>query len=778
MSIYALVMAWLGVRVVWRMCLDAIWKSRFRVDALERMPAQCIVLTGLFLSLSFPAIAQDESSVMIPPNEYLISVHHELGMHCSGFDLSYCCILPPYNSVLAQIIKTAQEPGELPKLLDEEYLKERGWVLWYEHDDNTFSEGPKLLYWNVPYDGNGDGKLGDPVDSLANGMYRHLYTFKENMFGLRPLGVSEKVIIGQDMNLSLDHGFTGKPISFGVLDYTRSTGTIVYTTLSGGKSQIPLPLSMRDYWEALGLPLTPFFDGAFPHIRKVREELIRPYQRARVTLSEWEDANADDIAQPREITPVKQKGDREVSFIGTSPVDPPNCEKCHASPTANKDEFSLYKKEFDFWMDRFPGTTEYYARTKAAAISMMEIHDARDGTNFLENYNPDDLTGASVSRLGRPTVRCQECHGDNAVGELDTTDAPEGLRSSLPLTVAVHVKHIQAMPEPDKNGRTASCQVCHPSHNQDGTLDSAPAGPDGRFRGGRDEDIRDYKGGCFLGRDFHSNPKAREMLRTQSHLNAVGQWMKENVMADGKGLYCTNCHNIGSRLLFKSDQLKDVIDQTGDTYRNQSIETIVAAFQSQEFEEFGRSVYTEYTAEDFFDPKVVPENRVVPIWTDDPVNPYGSVDDGWDYWLAAGEPHCADCHKPPFVEGMGGTYYPIDMQGKYSLMRYSKGHSGVSCQACHQSTHGLHPVDPEGADPTTLEQAQSLNPDGSSGPVICAACHVVDDEGIPDLVTDDLLEPFSDEEYPTRYEKAVAFAHTLRFPNERYIPQGQEILSP
>ena len=49
------------------------------------------------------SIAQNTAA--IPPNDYNIMVFYELGMHCTGFDLSYCCVLPPYNSVLAQIVK-------------------------------------------------------------------------------------------------------------------------------------------------------------------------------------------------------------------------------------------------------------------------------------------------------------------------------------------------------------------------------------------------------------------------------------------------------------------------------------------------------------------------------------------------------------------------------------------------------------------------------------------------------------------------------------------------
>lgn len=51
--------------------------------------------------------------------------------------------------------------------------------------------------------------------------------------------------------------------------------------------------------------------------------------------------------------------------------------------------------------------------------------------------------------------------------------------------------------------------------------------------------------------------------------------------------------------------------------------------------------------------------------------------------------------------------------------RYTKGHAGLSCQACHESIHGLYPVSPD-VDQTTYHQAAQLNPDGSHGPLKCA----------------------------------------------------------
>ncbi len=51
-----------------------------------------------------------------PKDPYAIFINYELGMHCVGFDVSYCCVIPPYNSIQAQAIKTG-EKGGMPHLL-------------------------------------------------------------------------------------------------------------------------------------------------------------------------------------------------------------------------------------------------------------------------------------------------------------------------------------------------------------------------------------------------------------------------------------------------------------------------------------------------------------------------------------------------------------------------------------------------------------------------------------------------------------------------------------
>ena len=118
--------------------------------------------------------------------------------------------------------------------------------------------------------------------------------------------------------------------------------------------------------------------------------------------------------------------------------------------------------------------------------------------------------------------------------------------------------------------------------------------------------------------------------------------------------------------------------------------------------------------------------------------PFTAATDGRDHWLAAGEPHCADCHAAPYVEQSGNfnAYPPFNYPGKASLMRYSRGHQDVTCQGCHESIHGLYPVTPT-IDTTTYAQAAALNNDGSHGPLKCGTCHTyVDSNDIPTWVDD------------------------------------------
>lgn len=750
-----------------------------------------------------------------PKNDYVITINYELGMHCTGFDFSYCCVLPPYNSIQSQVVRTAKVEDEIPKLLgagpaDPTVLVDgdKRMKLRYGHLDNTYSEGSKLAYWSVPYDVNGDGKYG-PNENVANAYFTHLYIYKD-LEGSNPKGTSkdsEKLRMGIEIPIKQDTGPAGSPLKGGHLHYSGEKGTIVYTK-SPVLDNVPIMLTHPGIWDGLGLPLTPLNDSRLNKSPlSIVESDIRPYQEAWVSLV---DAQTDKPV-------LDSHSGKPITFIGTNPIDVPNCANCHSNERANGKRYTLYKQERAFWKSL--GASDYMADLKATSMSILEMHDDKHGTGFTSHYKNGSRD--KTNRLGRDPVLCQKCHADNVIAVLQSKGVADALRGRpsgarkgnepLPaLSEALHSVHLKRVPLPDSQGRVGVCAGCHPAHRQDGSMDGYPITKDGKNTYA-DSDNRNTKGGCFAGRDVHSNPnKDKDGVETPEHLNAIGKWLQANVSKigngeGGKGLWCTNCHNQLSRELYQRDKITNAFKQRGETLRNKSLDEIAKAI----------GVTTEVLTSKYLDPKAVLNDKgedtpgksgVLLTWAKDRLVadiavialkgkgplvtkdedgdikvsilspdpsvdvaglelpegatgaaavPYSAATNGRDYWLSPGAPHCADCHAAPFVEGQGGLAFPINQPGKYSLMRYSKGHSGLACQACHQSIHGLYPVTPT-IDPTTYRQATQYNPDGSHGPLKCGACHVVNALGVPQLAEG---YRFHGKRVEEDYDTAVSWMH-------------------
>jgi hypothetical protein len=142
-----------------------------------------------------------------------------------------------------------------------------------------------------------------------------------------------------------------------------------------------------------------------------------------------------------------------------------------------------------------------------------------------------------------------------------------------PLTEAIHWNHREAseggpIEFSDALGRSGGCQGCHPAHRSDGDMAGYPIDLDGNnFYASLDN--RDANGGCFVGRDVHSNPgKDLDGAETPSHLNPVGQWLQTNVANDSgswKGVWCTNCHSQAGQQMWKAENVESLVHaQPGD----------------------------------------------------------------------------------------------------------------------------------------------------------------------------------------------------------------------
>ncbi len=717
-----------------------------------------------------------------PRGPYAVFINYELGMHCVGFDISYCCVIPPYNSIQAQAVRTGKG-GELPRLLS----PDDGVSLAYFVKDNSYSEGNKMKYWSVPKDVYGNGRMGDPGDTMANYVWTHLFIYKD-LEGTVPPDWSEakRLFVGKQIQVPIDSGPTGKSIAGGSLAYAGSTGgNKVFTdSLIPEVKNIQLTLTASHLWDALGLPLTAFNDSRRKGtMRTITHKDFQPYQYSVVRLND------------RGGKPVMANG-KPVEFFGANPVDLPNCYDCHsregqAAKLSRQEGLTLFDKEYAYWKTNYPDMSEFMARLSESSINVLELHDKHQGTTLLRDYNP----GVPFNRLGSVgPVNCADCHGDNVSGNLQSPrPGSTGYKAvkAKPLTEAVHSAHAVSIPMPDKAGRTQSCQACHPTHWQREEMNDETnrywildrkGNP--RFS---NSDVRIAGGGCYLRRDAHTNPNVKPPF----FLNAVGKWYLRDVsrkdengksVAELRGLYCTNCHNQLAHELYNFDDLKNVALQEGKTLRDKSIAEIIKAVAAGDEKKFKTyfadplvgaegdplsAFYGKHTGATLVRASKDSAGKLKLLaWNakeGDPV-PYDGASAGKDWWLAAGEPHCADCHLAPFVESEGGAYFPIDQPNKYSLYRYSKAHGNMACQSCHESIHGLYPVRYEGpkntADLTSHEQALQFSPDGKyAGPVTCAACHRVNDKGVP--------VQLEGTEYYNDYWASVALLHFMRAGDEK-----------
>ena len=172
------------------------------------------------------------------------------------------------------------------------------------------------------------------------------------------------------------------------------------------------------------------------------------------------------------------------------------------------------------------------------------------------------------TRLGHESVICQKCHADNVIAVVKSA-THNGGQVIKPVTEAIHTNH-RGVSEGgdivfgDGEGRSGGCQGCHPAHRSSGDMSGYPITLTGEnFYATTDN--RDANGGCFVGRDVHSNPnKDNDGAETPEYLNPVGQWLSDNVFNDGNsvngGLWCTNCHQQLGQEMWKAENCEDLVN--------------------------------------------------------------------------------------------------------------------------------------------------------------------------------------------------------------------------
>ena len=96
-----------------------------------------VLLIGLFL------VTTPSTSLVAAPSqtqedgEYIVLAWNDLGMHCYNRDFEYLAVLPPYNTLWAQVIRVGNPPE----------IVTTGITVTYHFTDNTYSVG-KSNFWD------------------------------------------------------------------------------------------------------------------------------------------------------------------------------------------------------------------------------------------------------------------------------------------------------------------------------------------------------------------------------------------------------------------------------------------------------------------------------------------------------------------------------------------------------------------------------------------------------------------------------------------------------
>ena len=294
---------------------------------------------------------------------YVVIAWNDLGMHCmDGKDYSVFSILPPYNNLHAQVIRRS---------------------------DGRLVEGQiYLTYQSYP----------DPSTSKKNTISStktNFWDYVSNLFGYNP---------------SPDYGLN-------LSDPSKSNPT---------PSDLPAEMSFNSqyrWWEAEGIPLTPYNDDGTKNYYPMVKVVAR-------------DFSGSVLAETLTVLPVSDELD---------------CSGCHSSQSGNNDA-----RPSQGWVNDPQPERDW-------KLNILRLHDEK---------NPDAITSAGLSAryqgtglfdtvqtYGQP-ILCADCHSSNALQAKGVSGVPS-------LTRAIHHRH-SGVKDPS-TGKTLdsipdrrACYKCHP----------------------------------------------------------------------------------------------------------------------------------------------------------------------------------------------------------------------------------------------------------------------------------------------------------------------------
>lgn len=95
------------------------------------------ILTGVIATAALLGVGHESAATASAPGDYVVLAWNDLGMHCYNPDFQDLAVLPPYNTLWAQVIRV----GDPPQIVTS------GIRVEYSFADNTYSVG-KSNFWD------------------------------------------------------------------------------------------------------------------------------------------------------------------------------------------------------------------------------------------------------------------------------------------------------------------------------------------------------------------------------------------------------------------------------------------------------------------------------------------------------------------------------------------------------------------------------------------------------------------------------------------------------
>ena len=650
------------------------------------------------------------------PN-YQILTANDLGMHCGDLDSRIAMILPPFNTVHAQVLKRSQKPTILDKS-----------AVSVMYSSTYQSKDPALA--NAPVTAKDGSIFKSNFWETAVKAYSPFYpagvlqTYLPQLLTGDPLSRDIGLPVPNVERLYLGDGAV-ELAQHTMPDITKltvtSNGAPLSATVAPYKANAPQQCKTQ-------YTSFPFFKNfAFGYVANS----VKWFAAEGIPMASFDDNGRENAyALGRFQAKLNSSGATVASLDTVVPVSSEiNCKNCHlpTSPGNGLATKRLANPTLPSQDPKYGHVIQWASEEWASNINTLQLHDLMHKTTLYKGFDP-------VTGDGKSPVACQSCHYTPALdllqlGPQDAHGLTQTTHKSMSRTM--HASHaalkdakgvalFPIMPPPTNPNRVAnqettpinayeqnilnkSCYQCHPGKrtqcNRGAMTQAGVVCQDchGQMAQVGNDFSKNLPGGKFIiASDFYTNAKTPRV-----------PWANEPT--------CGSCHT--------GDAVNNLTKTTGAIVADDGFRLLQAYLST--------------------DPKATPILPKNMRFAEPRVKTKGGAMNPQLFRLSTGHGgvFCQGCHGSTHAEWP----VPNDNANDNVAANQLQGHAGklMECQSCHTGTlsanldgpHGMHPVGNKGYSASWVKGHGDF---AESRLTACAACHGAKGEGTDLAVTQDV----------------------------------------